>query len=261
MIESHPAVVKVRADILKVHPFAQREVVPSRLKKLTDAMDLDAIGVLHAVIYRVNGQYGIWVIDGQHRLLALLALGFGEWIVEVKIHLDATTDARASELFLKLNDRSPVSAIDRFMNEVKFGDQDALGVMAIVKKSNLEVARYTGDTILNCVNALKRIYLLDGGKSLQRSFELVHAAWGYRSAALEGKILEGIGLLVGRHNGALDYEVLAKKLAKYSGGPSGLLGDAKGLRKYRKSSLPRCVAEVITGAYNVGRRRGMLDPL
>src|SRR5690606_15270957 len=101
--------VKVRADTLAVHPYAQRDLVPSKLKKLMTDLDLDAIGVLHAVEYPIRGQAKLWVIDGQHRLHALLEHGFGEWEVEVKIHVDVDNDARASQLFLKLNDRSPVS--------------------------------------------------------------------------------------------------------------------------------------------------------
>ena len=60
--------LKIRADQLQPHPLAQRDTVPSRLKKLVQNLDLDAIGVLHAVEYAINGEKGTWIIDGQRRV-------------------------------------------------------------------------------------------------------------------------------------------------------------------------------------------------
>ena len=60
-------IVRVEAQTLRLHPSAQRDIVPSKLKKLIAELDLDAIGVLHAVEYEINGENATWVIDGQHR--------------------------------------------------------------------------------------------------------------------------------------------------------------------------------------------------
>ena len=235
--------------------------MPAKLKKLIAELDLDAIGVLHAVEYPVDGKPGIYVIDGQHRLRALMDHGFGEWLVEVKIHLDATDDARASALFLKLNDRSPVGPFDKFMNEIRAGLPDALGVVAATKKQGLTISRHVADGAIACVSALKRVYLLDGGSTLSLTLGALTTAWGRTSEAVEGKLVEGVGLLFSRYNGSIDQAALVKKLAKYRGGAPALLGDAKGLMSFRKSTLSRCVAERVVETYNVGRRTGRLDPL
>ena len=255
-------IVRVEAQTLRVHPFAQRDVVPSKLKKLMVELDLDAIGVLHAVEYAINGQSAKWIIDGQHRWRALIDHGLGEWHVEVKIHLDVTDDARASALFLKLNDRAIVSPFGKFANEVKAGVPAAVGVVQIVHARNLRAAACPGDGNVRCVTALKKVYDFDGGKALALTLETVVAAWGRTEAAVDGKIIEGVGLVHCTYtNGSIDLAVLAKKLAKYPGGAAGLLGDAKGLRQFRTASMPRCVAEKVIEAYNVGRKAGRLDPL
>lgn len=259
---SNSKLVKVRADSLKVHPFAQRDLVPSKLKRLAADMDLDAIGVLHGVEYSIKGHgEGIYIIDGQHRLMALMELGLGEWIVEVKVHLDADTNARASELFLKLNDRSPVHPYDKFTNAVRAGDEAAVGIQELATRRNLSISRSAGAAKLTCVSSLRNAWGLDSGKTLERTLDITVQGWGTKPAALEGKLIEGIAHVVCRYNGVLDRIAFVSKLSKYPGGPAGLIGDAKGRRQYTKASLPRCIAAVVIESYNSGRRAGKLDPI
>lgn len=251
--------IKMRADSLQPHPLAQRELVPSRLRKLIATLDLDAIGVLHAVEYPIKGKSAIWIVDGQHRWRALMDHGMGEWMVEVKIHTDVTDDARASAIFLKLNDRSPVSPFDKFQNRLMAKDEDAVAINDIAIKHHMKISRTGGPGCLVGISCIEKTYKLDGGDSLDKSLGIVNEAWGLRT--VEAKIIEGIGLLCARFNGAMDIPALTKKLSKYPGSATGLVGDARGLMEYRKVSLARCVAERVIEAYNTGRRDGRLDPL
>jgi hypothetical protein len=227
-----------------------------------DTLDLDAIGVFHAVQYEISGQgAGPWVVDGQHRLGALMRHGFGEWVVDVKLHLDVVNDAEASALFLKLNDRSPVSSFDKFKNEVKAGNETALGVLKQVAARGIKVTKEPGDGKVRCVTAMQRVYDFDCGIALARTLDTILAAWGRTEAALDGKIVEGVGIVFKTYGEGIDEAALVKKLAKHAGGASGVLGDARAMRSHRNAPVPRCVAEVVVDLYNVGRRSGKLDPL
>ncbi len=257
---SKSKIVEIRADGLEIHPHAQRDIVPAKLKKITDTLDLDAVGVLHAVEYPINGVTKIWVIDGQHRLKALLNHNFGEWKVQVKIHTDVTDDIRASQLFLKLNDRTIVGPYDKFQNEAKAMDPDALGILRITNRQALAISRGGGDSRLSCIASLKKLYAKDSGKTLDSTLHIIKNAWGTKAAALEGRLIEGVGMVLHRH-AQLEWDTLIKKLAKYPGGPSGLIGDARGMVEYRRVSLTKCVAERVIETYNMGRRSGKLDPL
>lgn len=253
--------VKVQANQLNIHPTAQRFMLPSRVKRMAEELDLDAIGVIHAVEYEIEGKHGLWVIDGQHRLAALREHGLGEWIVEVKVHLDATDAARASALFLKLNYRAPVQPYDRFINEVRSGDAVAVGIVSVTGKCGLTVNRSAGDNKLNCVAALRRIYTVDGGKSLLSTLVICASAWGTGASVLEGTVIEGVGTVVSKYNGVMEKGALIKRLAKYSGGAPGLIASGKGMRDYRKCTLTRCIAERVIETYNTGRKTGRLDLL
>jgi hypothetical protein len=251
--------IKMRADALQPHPMAQRELVPSRLKKLIANLDLDAIGVLHAVEYPIKGKTAIWIVDGQHRWRALMEHGMGEWQVEVKIHADVKDDARASAIFLKLNDRSPVRPYDKWLNRLNAKEDEAIAINDIVLKHKMRISASSGAGCLMGISSIERTYHFDAGNALDKTLGIVAEAWGLRS--FEAKIVEGIGLICARYNGVLDTSALSKKLSKYPGSATGLVGDARGLMEYRKVSLSRCIAERVIETYNSGRREGRLDTL
>jgi len=251
----------MEARELSIHPIAQRKVLPSKVKRLKDDFDLDAIGVIHAIQRTVDGKVRTEVIDGQHRIIALNELELGEWPVDVKIHLDVTDDAGACRLFLHLNDRAPVSAYDKFENEVHAGIVEAVAVTSLARKHGLKIARCGDDGTITCVNALKRVYCEHGAAVLDSTLQTALTAWGKSSSAVEGKVLLGLALVLSHYDGTIDTAVLIKKLAKFSGGPTRLVGAGLGLRSVRKAAVPRCIAEVIVEAYNSGRQTHKLDPV
>lgn len=252
---------KMAARDLRPHPIAQRRIVAAKLAKIIKDLDLDGIGVLHVVRYAVNGVTAWWVLDGQHRHAALLHHGFGEWEVDVQIHHDIKTDAAAARLFRILNDRSPMAPFDAFMIGLTEGLPVAVGANRVVADNGLRVARTSSDGSVSAVAALKAVYAKDDGRALDLTLGTLKEAWGAKAAALEGKLIEGLGLVYATHNGAVDRSALCKKLAKFAGGPSALLGASRNLQEIKKGNLPRSVAEVIIGVYNQGRRVGQLGPV
>jgi hypothetical protein len=259
--EPNTRVIKVKAKDLMVHPIVQRALLPGRVSHLVKKMDIDAIGVMHAVQYPINGVTNIWVIDGQHRLAALMEHDFGDLEIEVKIHLDCHNDARAAELFLLLNDRAKVSPYDAFLNEIKASQADAIIINRIARELGLEIARSKGDHRLACISVLKALYAEDHGRSLKDTINVVIKSWGTEAAALEGKIIEGVGMVVSRYRTAIEYETLIAKLSSYPGRAAAFLGDAKALSGMRRVPLSKCVAEKVIETYNKQRRQGTLAPL
>ena len=254
-------VIQMEARALRIHPTAQRLLVPRKLKELAKNLDLDAIGVLHAVEYEIEGVRAIWIIDGQHRLRTLMDEGLGEWVVKVEIHLDVKDDARASELFLELNNRASVHPFDKFDNARMAGRADAVGITEIARGFDLRVDRASRDGLLCCVSVLTRVFSFDGdGSALNLTLETLVAAWGRTASAMEGRLVEGLGILYKTFDGTIDRPALVKKLAKYPGGPSALIGDARGKQRSRHATIARCVAEQIIDVYNSGRKNGRLDP-
>lgn len=101
---SRTTIQRVQAKNLAFHPVAGRPLDWNWVKKLADNLDEDALGVFHAVEYEIKGRRRLWLVDGAHRLAALIHRSLTELVVDVQLHPDVQDDARASALFLKLND-------------------------------------------------------------------------------------------------------------------------------------------------------------
>lgn len=252
---------RVQAQLLRIHPEAQRRLVQATLKKIVNALDLNAIGTVHAVEYAIDGVLALWVIDGQHRLAALLHHGLGEWEVDVIVHADIKTHSAACDLFLKLNTRTAINPFDEFRNQLAAGRPVAVGVARVAQKHGLKISAAAGDGNVVCVKSMMNLYAKDDGHALDATLGVLTNAWGRTASAVEGKLVEGVGFVFARYNGSVDRPALAKKLGKYPGGAPGLHGSAKSLTAVRSSTLGRCVAETVVDVYNKGRSAGRLDPL
>ncbi len=257
--ERNTTLVKMEARTLEIHPYAQRRVNQQKLKEMRENFNLDSIGVIHAVRCVVDGKTYLWVVDGQHRLKNLLALGLGEWLVDVMIHENVTTTAGAARLFLELNNKATISSYSTFTNQVTAGMGAAVHIARIVKALGLSVTPNPGDGRLRCVGALTTAYEYDEGASLFAALDTILRAWGPGAAGLDGNVIQGLAQVYASFAGAVDRKAMVKRLAQFAGGALGLLATARGRKLFRKVSLPTCLAEVVVETYNVKRTTKRLE--
>jgi hypothetical protein len=241
---------------LHLHAGANRELRPTRVRWFEKNMDLDALG--RFAIWRDGRNF--YVVDGQHRKIALEGLGLGDWKVRCDIY-EGMSFAEACELFLKLNNSLTVGPFDKFDKGVKAGRRECVETLAIVEKAGLRVANQVGDGKLTAVAAAVDTWKLDQGEALAQSLRWGTEAWGLTAEAAEGQIVRGLGLVAQRYNGDIDSKAFIQKLAKYPGGPRHLIGAAKARREFKGGTVARNVAALAVDLYNKGRRSGQLSPL
>jgi hypothetical protein len=259
MIKTEPIKIemrRVRADELEIHPLAQRRLLPSKVARLSRELNRNAVGVIHAVEQTKRGKKRLYVIDGYHRIKAILERRSGDWLLNVHIYLDVDDEA-ACVLFLRLNDRSPVAPFDKYMAELNSDDAIAVGAQNVCKNHNLEVSRTKGTGKICCVTTIKRLFSWDKGAILVKTLDISQGAWGERAnsggAALEGVLLEGLARFIRQHDGELDSKSLIRKLAKFPGGPGKVIGDARAQDAYLKGSIRNRICDVIAAIYNKGK--------
>ena len=253
IVKSDTKHVRVRADSLLVHPNAQRRLIPARVSFLTETMDLDGLGTFVGVEKKNN----IYIMDGQHRLSALMACGFGEWIVDVKVYHDLTP-ARESQIWLMLQNRTPVNTFEKFKQEIRARRPEALAVEKLARKHSLSVVATTRDGGIACVNRLKQIIVKNGEPVADTTLAVITKAFGYKKDAFDQIVVGGIAAVVAEYNGALDLDILTVKLSKTSGGATYIISHARSTAATFKWQIARAAAEVIVGIYNAGRRANPL---
>jgi hypothetical protein len=247
--------------MLRPHPTAQRTISPGRIKYLRSNLNLDAIGTLHAVEYAIEGKWAIWIVDGQHRWRTLMDEDVGDWEVDVMIHLEDGDDAKASALFLLLNNRTTIRPFDKFEQLRLSGDDAAISIHALVTGRGLTLAQHSGDGIISCVVSLQNVHKMGGDAAVGCTLDTLIAAWGHTADAMEGRIVEGIGRIYCTYGEQVEQAALVKRLAKQAGGPAGIIGEARGLGKVLNRTIARCVADIAIKAYNTGRTTNKLKPL
>lgn len=249
--------MEIEVNHLRLHGGANREPQMTRVRKLEQTMDLDALGrfsVWH------DGGRNFYVIDGQHRKLALENLGLGDWRVRCDVY-EGMTFPEACEQFLKLNDALLVRPFDKFDKAAKAGYEAEVETKRIITEAGLCISMQPGDGKVKAVVAAVDVWKLDRGRALARTLEWTKAAWGNTSSSLEGHVLRGLGTVAAAYNGEVDDAALVKKLAKFPGGPGALLGRAKAQREIKGGTVALNAARIVVDVYNKGRRSGQLAPL
>lgn len=237
------------------HPVIQRDLIRPRVKHLREHFNPDALGIF--VVWVYDGF--AYIIDGQHRWHAATELGYGDMKVRCDVYRAATLEEMA-EKFLTNNDSRFVSAIAKFNIGLVAEKPECIAIRDILAKYDLRVGMAMTDGVVRCIDKLFALYNQDPDL-LDDVLAVATNAWGTRSAAVENVILVGLGKVLGHYNGQMDRSAFVQRLAKYKGGPAGLVGNARALSSMKPIGVSRAAAEIMVDSYNAKRRAGALPPL
>jgi hypothetical protein len=258
-------IIKVRIRDLHIHPKAQRALIPALVKRIADNLDLDAVGVLHAVQYKRGNSVRLLIVDGQHRIVGIITRAkegnfpdLLDWEVDVLVHPEIKTDAEACRLFVELNEKRAVERFYKFNALVIAGDPSAGAIKHYCDEFGLRIVRGKNEGGVCCVVQLENAYKLDAGASLRKALRTVTKAWDRDANAVDGKMISGLSLIYKHHDGAVDEPGMINALSRYTGGPGRLLNDARGYMRHGRR-IGQCVAETIIDTYNLHRRSGRLE--
>lgn len=246
MISREARLQWVPIERMRVSSHAQRELRQEWVDELLANFDLEQLGSP-----TVNLRGGVYyVIDGQHRIEALRQMGWGDQQIECWTY-EGLDEAAEAEMFLKLQNRLTVRALDKFRVGVIAGRPEETAIDKVVRSVGLKV---TDDKVpggIKAVGTIRRIYQRDGSNVLRRALTIVRDAYG--DAGLEAATIDGIGLLCARYNGELDDALTVKRLGDVHGGVNGLLQAAEKLRLRTGHTRGNCVAAAAVEIINRGR--------
>lgn len=245
---------------LHIDPKVQRDLIPNWVKYLTENMREGSIGTLVVSKRKMpSGKAKLVVLDGQHRLQALRDLGMDDFEVMCEVHLGLDLVAEA-EKFRDLNKQRRVGPYDDYVKGVTAQDPECMAIHKVLTERGLKVGQQSSPGSVRAITAVRQVHR-SGEGNLAGTLDILTAAYGTTVDAMDGSLIQGVGVLVNRYNGELDRAALVRKLSKRPGGPLKLLGDARGAKDLFGTTVPRCVAMVARETYNRGRNVGQLPPL
>lgn len=231
---------------MKVNPLAQRDLNQARVDHLAANIDLEQLGT--PTVSERDGHF--YIMDGQHRVAALVQMGWGDQQIQCWTYTGLTEQEEA-ERFLKLNDVLAVEAMARFRAGVHAGRDMECDIDRIVRSQGLCVSKDGIPGAIRAVGTLRRVYSRSDGPTLGRTLRIVRDAYG--DSGLEAPVIDGIGYLCSRYNGELDEAAAVAKLGGANGGVNGLLGAAEKLRRSTGNPKGQCVAAAAVEFINTGR--------
>lgn len=248
-----PVIKKVKANDTSVDITVQRDLDMRRVRQMASELRLEAIGTL-CVSKRDGGD--LVVIDGGHRRAALIEAGEGETPVNAEVYSGLTLADEAA-LFRYRNNTQKVGYLDRFRVRLIEGEEVAVAIEALAKKHGWAVIAdpTSNDPVLLSVKKLEQLYGLEEDVA-DLTLGVVTRAWGYIYDAVDYRVLDGLFRFLKRYWKDVDVDDLVIKLGSYPGGPEALITRGQGLRESIVTSQGMAVAELITEAYNKGKKHG-----
>ncbi len=228
-------------------PVAQRELKQARVDKLVANFELEQMG--NPTVNERDGWF--WIIDGQHRVEALRALGFADDVLQCWTYVGLSEEQEA-EKFLKINDYLALTVFDRFTKGVTSGDDAACEISRVVLANDCVVSKDKVPGGIRCVGTLLRIHSRAGSVVLGRTLRIIRDAYGdagFRQSA----VVDGIGHLCGRYDGQLDEVKAVAQLSNAHGGFNGLLAQAEILHRKTGGQKGQCVAAAAVEIINRGK--------
>lgn len=260
MTMSAPLVEAMPVAKLTVDPDIQRTVDKIRVDKIVQDFQWEALGTI-VVSKRDDGT--CHVIDGQHRVAAVQAAGYGDRSIACLVYENLTRPEEAA-MFRRLNNTRQVQPIDRFRVRVVEGDEAAVTLNKILNKHGWTVSWSKHAGAFAAVGALEKVYagkLAGPGDTAQicdTVLGVITEAWGHDADGVRAEIVAGIGAVLLRYNSRVDLPKLTSELGLVKSGPRGLVGRAKGLRDFRGGTLSDALAEIVVEMVNKQRRTNRL---
>lgn len=231
---------------MSVSPLSQRDLNLNRVDHIVATFDLEQIGTP-----TVNLRDGLfWIIDGQHRIEALKAIGWEDQQVQCWTY-EGLTEEDEAEKFLKLNDYLTVNALAKFRVSVQAGRTVECDIDRIVRALGLVVSADKVPGAIGAVGTLRRVYDRAGAAVLRQTLTTVRDAYG--DPGLEAAVIDGIGLFIHRYGSEIDLAAAVTRLKSAHGGSHGLLGKAENIRRATGNQKNHCVAAAAVEIINAGR--------
>jgi hypothetical protein len=246
---------------LRFDPRVNRPIDQAKVNEIKAEFDPDAFGVVE-VSERKDGTY--CVLDAQHRVQAVLEMGWIDQTVPCRVHKGLDVKREAA-LFLLLNNSRAPKPLVKFQKRIVAGEPIATAIAGILEKHHLVLDGQPTDGHIAAVAALESVYTGKRfaadqvqPKVLDLTLGIATEAWGTTRHAVQAHVISGLGSVIHQYGSLIERETMVAKLAAYQGGPSRLIGAARGLRELRPWSVADCVSSIIVDTYNRQRRTGKL---
>lgn len=231
-------------DLLKAD--YNRPINPQRVKKIVNEYDEAQIGALR--VNKRNGKF--YVVDGQHRLEALKALGIRDVMCEISFGLTYQEEAY---LYVKLDkERHNLNWRDTVIGLIKSGDKKWISIKNVVEGCGLKLCLEggRGKDKIAAFREVAVIYDQLGDSGLRRICNLLKKTYDGSKESLDGRIFAGMRVFVSNAGKFFEDVEFINKMKSCT--PLEIILEAR--RNSRADNIAKAYGKAILYYYNYGRR-------
>lgn len=233
---------------LKTDESYQSPVNESQVNKITKNFNPD---FLHTIVVAQRENGDLYILDGQHRVVALKRIGFKE--VEAVVHTRMSMEEEA-EMYRMLNERPTKSPNAKAKAELQAGYPVAIAIDSCVKGQELEVdydKEKLAERKIGAYSTLKRIYKKFGEENLSLTLHLIKFSFGTKSKYFSAVMMEGVSKFIAIYKDKIDTDKLIHRMQS-----TGFEKFVNKCSKYESSfSKKECPPLVMVDIYNYRRRK------
>ena len=206
-----PTLQFCRPAELLVDPAYQRDTLSSQsqtlIRRIAQFWNWDLCQPL-VVARRVDLTERLFVIDGQHRLLAARLRGDIDQLPCVIVTPGSVADEAAS--FVHLNQqRRPLTKLDVFKAAVASGDEEAAAIVAAMVETGLSIAPHSNHScwkpgMVSNIGGIQIAWRRHGPGATQQAFKVLASAFEGQVLQFAGTIFPAIVAVCGDHHGGMD---------------------------------------------------------
>lgn len=238
--------IKLKAQNLSIDPKYQREVDSRRVAAMSRKIEFDCIGV-PVVSQRADGQF--YVLDGQHRVGALVESGNGARDILCEVHTGLSVRDE-SELFLRLNGgRKAVRVFDKWKARLIASEPVAMEMHAIITRLGLKVTKAPAKRSICAIQKIERVHKtmhnLEQTLTVLREWDLDD------SSVFDGDLVDALAHFIATYDGAVDVAELARRLRVRA--PGVMINSITRLVQKPEVSFRDAACRVFREAYNKNR--------
>lgn len=221
---------------LKIDPRYQRALKRDLIRKIMADYNPDLIGAL-LVSKRTDG-YG-YVIDGQHRLHAMRAMG--EEDAPCLCYFGLTPEMEAKYFDICNGQRISIHSWDMWRAKIAGKEKMALDIMKAAADADFKIGPTTAKNTTAAISTLFRLYSRIGQNGIARMFCLLRFTWDGNKDSLGYLMVWGLGTLLYRAGNYVDDNHFVNKLRKVA--PITIIQQAQLYRGDKGLAMARVLAD------------------
>lgn len=183
----------------------QRPINTRRVTYMVGRFDPDAFGTITLSRREDNEDY---VLDGQHRLALMEALGWSDQKVPALVYTGLTHEEEARIFRLMNGEATAPRAFDLFRARITEGEPTATAIVEILQSMSLSLRLDVAQNGISATSALEQVYNNGGPVALANALRTIKAGWakvdGTKVVIFNSEIIKALGVLYSRYHTLVD---------------------------------------------------------